>query len=105
MAKQVYEESRLYRIRHSTAHVMAQAVMEMFPGETDIAIGPPIDDGFYYDFGLPRPLTPEDLEAIEARMKEIISGDHKGSTGRVMKVIPGKNRVIIEGLNLAYKQI
>ena len=76
MSKQAYEDSKLYRIRHSTAHVMAQAVMEMFPGETDIAIGPPIEDGFYYDFGLPRPLTPEDLEAIEGRMKELISGDH-----------------------------
>ncbi len=70
-----YEESELYRIRHSTAHIMAQAVMEMFPGEAKIAIGPPIEDGFYYDFDLPRPLTPEDLEGVEARMKEIIAGD------------------------------
>ncbi len=72
-----YEESELYRIRHSTAHIMAQAVMEMFPGEAKIAIGPPIEDGFYYDFDLPRPLTPEDLEGVEARMKEIIAGDFK----------------------------
>ncbi|TET35947.1 MAG: threonine--tRNA ligase [Anaerolineales bacterium] len=70
-----YEESELYRIRHSTAHIMAQAVMEMFPGEAKIAIGPPIEDGFYYDFDLPRPLTPEDLESVEARMLEIIAGD------------------------------
>ena len=70
-----YEESELYRIRHSTAHIMAQAVMEMFPGEAKIAIGPPIEDGFYYDFDLPRPLTPEDLEGVEARMEEIIAGD------------------------------
>ncbi len=49
--------------------------MEMFPGEAKIAIGPPIEDGFYYDFDLPRPLTPEDLEGVEARMKEIIAGD------------------------------
>ena len=70
-----YEESELYRIRHSAAHVMAQAVMEMFPGEAKIAIGPPIEDGFYYDFDLPRPLTPEDLESVEARMKEIIASD------------------------------
>ncbi len=70
-----YEESELYRIRHSTAHIMAQAVMEMFPGEAKIAIGPPIEDGFYYDFDLPRPLTPEDLESVEARMMEIIAGD------------------------------
>ncbi len=70
-----YEESELYSIRHSTAHVMAQAVMEMFPAEAKIAIGPPIEDGFYYDFDLPRPLTPEDLESVEARMMEIIASD------------------------------
>ena len=69
------EESKLYSVRHSAAHVMAQAVMEMFPGEAKIAIGPPIEDGFYYDFDLPRPLTPEDLESVEARMKEIIASD------------------------------
>jgi threonyl-tRNA synthetase len=71
-----YEESDLYKIRHSAAHVMAQAVLEMFPGGK-IAIGPPIEDGFYYDFDLPRPLTPEDLEALEHRMREIIAGDHE----------------------------
>ena len=64
-----YEESRLYRLRHSAAHVMAQAVLEKFP-EGKVAIGPPVEDGFYYDFDLPRPLTPEDLEEIEARMRE-----------------------------------
>jgi threonyl-tRNA synthetase len=72
-----YEDSVLYRIRHSAAHVMAQAVMEMFPGEAKIAIGPPIADGFYYDFELPRSLTPEDLEALEKRMREIIAEDHE----------------------------
>ena len=76
MEKKKYAESEIYRIRHSAAHVMAQAVMEMFPGEAKIAIGPPIEDGFYYDFDLPRPLTPEDLEVIEKRMREIISGHH-----------------------------
>jgi len=69
-----YEDSKLYKIRHSAAHIMAQAVMEMFPpGEARIAIGPPIENGFYYDFELPRSLTPEDLEKIEARMREIIA--------------------------------
>ncbi|RPI82128.1 MAG: threonine--tRNA ligase [Chloroflexi bacterium] len=68
-----YEDSELYRIRHSAAHVMAQAVMEMFP-QAKIAIGPPVENGFYYDFDLPRPLTPEDLEAIEKRMRQIIAG-------------------------------
>ncbi|MCJ7530429.1 MAG: threonine--tRNA ligase [Anaerolineales bacterium] len=71
-----YEDSGLYRIRHSTAHVMAQAVMEMFPGQAKISIGPPIEDGFYYDFDLPRPLTPEDLEVIEKRMKAIIAENY-----------------------------
>ena len=71
-----YTESAIYRIRHSTAHVMAQAVSEMFPGTAKIAIGPPIEDGFYYDFELPRALTPEDLEALERRMREIIAGNH-----------------------------
>lgn len=66
-----YEGSKLYRIRHSCAHIMAQAVLEYFP-EARIAIGPPIEDGFYYDFGLPRPLTEEDIAQIEARMKAII---------------------------------
>jgi len=69
-----YEESKLYRLRHSAAHVMAQAVLEKFP-EGKVAIGPPIEDGFYYDFELPRPLTPEDLEEIENRMREIIKND------------------------------
>jgi len=73
--KEKYEDSLLYRIRHSTAHVMAQAVLEEFPS-AKIAIGPAIDEGFYYDFDLPRPLTPEDLEKIEARMKQIIKGNH-----------------------------
>jgi len=66
---------QLERIRHSASHVMAQAVLEIFP-EGKLAIGPAIPDGFYYDFDLPRPLTPEDLEQIEARMKEIIKGKH-----------------------------
>ncbi|MEA3439119.1 MAG: threonine--tRNA ligase [Chloroflexota bacterium] len=69
-----YEETDLYRIRHSSAHVMAQAVLEMFP-DGKYTIGPPIEDGFYYDFDLPRSLTPDDLELIEKRMREIISGN------------------------------
>jgi len=75
--KERYEESELYKIRHSAAHVMAQAVMEMFPGQAKIAIGPPIAEGFYYDFDLPRSITPEDLEVIEKRMRQIISANHK----------------------------
>ncbi|MBE2272015.1 MAG: threonine--tRNA ligase [Anaerolinea sp.] len=66
-----YVGSQLYKIRHSAAHIMAQAVLDRLP-ETKIAIGPPIEDGFYYDMELPRPLTDEDLAWIENRMKEII---------------------------------
>ena len=69
--KEQYEASALYRIRHSAAHIMAQAVLEKFP-DGKAGIGPAIDDGFYYDFDLPRALTPEDLESIEQRMREII---------------------------------
>ena len=71
-----YEESQLYKIRHSAAHIMAQAVLEMFP-DGKITIGPPVENGFYYDFDLPRNLTPEDLEQIEKRMRQIIAGKHE----------------------------
>jgi len=58
-------------LRHSTAHVMAQAVQDIFP-EAKLGIGPPIDNGFYYDFSVPKPFHPEDLDKIEKRMQEII---------------------------------
>lgn len=77
------EKDDLYKIRHSAAHVMAQAVWELYP-EAKLGIGPPIDTGFYYDFdlglddeGKPRTFTPEDLEAIEKRMRQIIAGKHE----------------------------
>ncbi len=66
------QNDHLLRVRHSAAHVMAQAVLEKFP-QAKLAIGPAIEKGFYYDFDLPRPLTPEDLAEIEARMREIIA--------------------------------
>jgi threonyl-tRNA synthetase len=69
------ENDPYYRLRHSAAHVMAEAVLDLFP-EGKIAIGPPIENGFYYDFDLPCSLTPEHLEQIEARMREIIKGKH-----------------------------
>jgi threonyl-tRNA synthetase len=76
------EKDDLYKIRHSAAHVMAQAVLELYP-EAKIAIGPPIDTGFYYDFdlgkdaqGKPRTFSPDDLESIEKRMRQIIGGKH-----------------------------
>lgn len=76
------EKDQLYKLRHSAAHVMAQAVLQLYP-EAKIAIGPPIDTGFYYDFdlgkdaqGKPRSFSPEDLEQIEKRMRQIIGGKH-----------------------------
>ncbi len=67
-------QKQLYAMRHTAAHVMAEAVMSLFP-EAKLAIGPPIEDGFYYDFDLPRPLAPEDLREIERRMEEIARQD------------------------------
>ena len=69
-------------IRHSTAHLLAQAVKELFP-EAQVTIGPVIEDGFYYDFAYQRPFTPEDLAAIEAKMTELAQADEK-VTRRVM---------------------
>jgi threonyl-tRNA synthetase len=63
-------------LRHSTAHVLAQAVQDTFPG-TKLGIGPPIKDGFYYDFDVERPFTPEDLAALEKRMVEIIKAGQR----------------------------
>ena len=67
-------EEGLDILRHSSAHVLAQAVLDLFEGST-FAIGPSIEDGFYYDFKVEEPFTPDDLERIEARMKQIISED------------------------------
>ncbi|HXL90555.1 MAG TPA: threonine--tRNA ligase [Streptosporangiaceae bacterium] len=58
-------------VRHSTAHVMAQAVQELFP-QAKLGIGPPVENGFYYDFDVPSPFGPDDLKAIEARMRQIV---------------------------------
>ena len=76
------ENEYLHKLRHSTAHVMAEAVVERFP-DASIAIGPPIKDGFYYDFDLGRnpdgslkTFAPEDLEAIEKRMRQIVAGKY-----------------------------
>ena len=67
---EITSEDGLNILRHSTAHVMAQAVQELFP-EAKLGIGPPIKDGFYYDFDVEKPFTPEDLKAIEKKMQEI----------------------------------
>ncbi len=68
------DDAALELLRHDCAHVMAEAVQELFP-DTQVTIGPAIDDGFYYDFAREEAFTPEDLEAIEARMHEIVKRD------------------------------
>jgi threonyl-tRNA synthetase len=68
------DEAALELLRHDAAHVMAQAVQELYPG-TQVTIGPAIENGFYYDFAREQPFTPEDLEKIEARMREIVDRD------------------------------
>ena len=76
------KDEQLDRMRHSAAHIMAEAVQHLFPG-AKFGIGPTIENGFYYDFDLPRPLTPDDLPVIENKMREIIRyrGDkQRGST-------------------------
>jgi len=70
----VSDSEKLEIMRHSAAHVLAEAVQSIFP-EAKFGIGPAIENGFYYDFDLPRPLTPDDLSLIEARMKEIITAN------------------------------
>jgi threonyl-tRNA synthetase len=86
-------------MRHSTAHVMAEAVLDLFPG-TKLGIGPAIRDGFYYDFQIPRPLTPADLERIEARMAQSVAADHPF----VRKEVPfDEARSIEEGAEQPFK--
>lgn len=69
------QNEKLAVIRHSASHVMAEAVLKLFPG-SKVAIGPAIDTGFYYDFELTRPITQEDLPAIEKEMRKILAGNH-----------------------------
>ena len=70
------EEEGRYILRHSTAHVLAQAVLRLYPG-AKYSIGPPIEDGFYYDFDVEKPFTPEDLERIEAEMRTIVKENQR----------------------------
>jgi len=74
--------NNLETLRHSAAHVLAAAVLEMFP-EAKFGIGPAIENGFYYDFDLPRTLIPEDLPLLEERMKAIIKADHKFKEAKI----------------------
>jgi threonyl-tRNA synthetase len=86
-------------MRHSTAHVMAEAVLDLFPG-TKLGIGPAVADGFYYDFDVPQPLTPADLEAIEARMRASVAADHPF----VRKEVPfDDGRSAVDGAGQSFK--
>src|SRR6185503_11232690 len=86
-------------MRHSTAHVMAEAVLDMYPG-TKLGIGPAVADGFYYDFDVPRALTAEDLEAIEARMRDSVAANH----AFVRKEVAfDDGRAAVEGAGQLYK--
>jgi threonyl-tRNA synthetase len=78
------DNEKLEIMRHSAAHVLAEAVLSILP-EAKFGIGPAIEDGFYYDFDLPRPLTPDDLPVIEAKMRQIIAADVPFSRQEVTK--------------------
>ncbi len=82
MSDERYEDSQLYKIRHSTAHVMAEAMLERFP-TAKIAIGPPIEDGFYYDFDLPSAINDADIKWVEKRMKKLLAQSHSFTTREV----------------------
>jgi threonyl-tRNA synthetase len=101
--QRIAEGKKLEVMRHSAAHVMAEAVQSIFP-DAKFGIGPAIENGFYYDFDLPRSLTPEDLPLIEARMKEIIASNvpfvrqevSKDEARRVLAAQPYKLELIEE---------
>jgi len=86
-------------IRHSAAHVLAQAVQQQFP-EAKLGIGPPVRDGFYYDFDVDRPFTPEDLQALEKRMKQIIKSSQRFSRRVVESVDAAKEELAAEPYKL-----
>src|SRR5262249_53674869 len=101
-----HENDPVEKARHSCAHVMASAVQALFPG-TKVTIGPVIEDGFFYDFAADKPFTPEDLQKIEEKMKEIVKKDLPFerkvlSRDEAVKLFKGKGESfkveIIEGL-------
>ena len=86
-------------IRHSTAHVLAQAVQQLFP-EARLGIGPPVADGFYYDFDVARPFTPDDLQALEKRMKQLVKSGQKFSRRRLDSVEAAREELANEPYKL-----
>jgi threonyl-tRNA synthetase len=93
------ENQHLYNMRHSCTHVLAQAVLDMFP-EAKLGIGPVIDNGFYYDFELPRTLIPEDLKLLEKKMKRIIKENQKFVK---KEVNPAQGREFLAATDQKYK--
>jgi threonyl-tRNA synthetase len=77
-------------LRHSTAHVLAQAVQELFP-DAKLGIGPPVVDGFYYDFDVEEPFKPEDVERIETRMRKIVKEGQRFSRREVTDDAPARS--------------
>ncbi|WP_090067107.1 threonine--tRNA ligase [Lentzea flaviverrucosa] len=86
-------------VRHSAAHVLAQAVQQQFP-EAKLGIGPPVKDGFYYDFQVDKPFTPEDLQALEKRMKQIIKSSQRFSRRVVESIDSAKAELAKEPFKL-----
>ncbi|MBT7333544.1 MAG: threonine--tRNA ligase [Gammaproteobacteria bacterium] len=97
---EAHDQDELYKVRHSLAHVMAQAVLEMRPGST-LGFGPPIKDGFYYDFILAAPLTDEDFPELERRMKKICK---KGQRFDREDLNPAEALARIEDMGEPYKR-
>jgi threonyl-tRNA synthetase len=93
------DDEGLEIIRHSSAHLLAQAVKQLFP-KAQVTIGPVIDDGFFYDFAFERPFTPEDLEAIEKRMAELANADQA-----VSREVMGRDEAVafFRGIGEEYK--
>lgn len=86
-------------VRHSAAHVLAQAVQQQFP-DAKLGIGPPVKDGFYYDFQVSKPFTPEDLQALEKRMKQIIKSSQRFSRRVVESIDAAKDELAKEPFKL-----
>ncbi len=85
VTRQDDDPDALYVLRHSAAHALATAVREVYP-DVGIGFGPPIEEGFYYDFAVPEPFTPEDIDMIESRMREVVEADYSFERREVTRV-------------------
>ena len=93
------EPDGLNVLRHSTAHVLAQAVQDLYP-EAKLGIGPPIDNGFYYDFAVPKPFQPDDLDKLEKRMQEIVKSGQRFRRRRFDSVEEARSELADEPFKL-----